>query len=89
MRKKPASSKRASKRKDSKDRITIRGAKQVATDINKSHEKVAVENPIKRQVKLNQFYKLILYLQVYYNLISLLKEYYQQQLHLVQIHRHL
>ena len=55
MRKKSASSKRASKRKDSKDRITIRGAKQVATDINKSHEKVPVENPIKRQIKLNQF----------------------------------
>ena len=55
MRKKSESSKRASKRKDSKDRITIRGAKQVATDINKSHEKVPVENPIKRQIKLNQF----------------------------------
>ena len=55
MRKKSASSKRASKRKDSKDRIIIRGAKQVATDINKSHEKVPVENPIKRQIKLNQF----------------------------------
>ena len=55
MRKKSASSKRASKRKDSKDRITIRGAKQVATDINKSHEKVPVENPIKRQIKLHQF----------------------------------
>jgi phosphate starvation-inducible protein PhoH len=55
MRKKSASSNRASKRKDSKDRITIRGAKQVATDINKSHEKVPVENPIKRQIKLHQF----------------------------------
>ena len=55
MRKKSASSKRASKRTDSKDRITIRGAKEVATDINKSHEKVPVENPIKRQIKLNQF----------------------------------
>ena len=55
MRKKSASSKRASKRQDSKDRITIRGAKEVATDINKSHEKVPVENPIKRQIKLNQF----------------------------------
>ena len=55
MRKKSASSKRASKKQDSKDRITIRGAKEVATDINKSHEKVPVENPIKRQIKLHQF----------------------------------
>jgi hypothetical protein len=50
MRKKSESSKRASKRKDSKDRITIRGAKQVATDINKSHEKV----PVAKKIKANE-----------------------------------
>lgn len=55
MRKKICKLEKSFKEQDSKDRITIRGAKEVATDINKSHEKIPVENPIKRQIKLNQF----------------------------------
>lgn len=56
MRKKTASSKRASQDGgSSKNRIKIRGGKEVATDLNRSHDKIAVENPIKRQIKLNQF----------------------------------
>ena len=56
MRKKTASSKRASQNGgSSKNRIKIRGGKEVATDLNRSHDKIAVENPIKRQIKLNQF----------------------------------
>ena len=57
MRKKTASSKRASmsESSDSKTSIKIRGGSDVAKGLNNNHEKTTVENPIKRQIKLNQF----------------------------------
>ena len=57
MRKKTASSKRASTNSNSdlKGSIKIRGGKEVAQDLNKNPSKKVVENPIKRQIRLNQF----------------------------------
>ena len=57
MRKKTESSKRAStyEHSKSKDSIKIRGGKEVADDLNKNHERVTAENPLKRQIKLHQF----------------------------------
>ena len=57
MRKKTASSKRASTNGSSnnKNTIKIRGGKEVAKDLNKNHEKIIAENPLKRQIRLHQF----------------------------------
>ena len=57
MRKKSVSSLKASRKKtsNSASNIKIRGGKEVAEDLNSVKKRAIVENPIKRQIKLNQW----------------------------------
>tara|TARA_Y100000593_G_scaffold95087_1_gene199404 strand:+ start:2866 stop:3639 length:774 start_codon:yes stop_codon:yes gene_type:complete len=41
--------------KNATGKVKIRGGKEVAEDLNSSHERYVIENPIKRVIKLNQF----------------------------------